>query len=42
MLKNYYKNQSNNSKQLIDNGFFIADIENIDFLNEIRKKMIND
>jgi sporadic carbohydrate cluster 2OG-Fe(II) oxygenase len=41
MLKNYYKNQSNNSKQLIDNGFFIADIENIDFLNEIRSNFID-
>jgi sporadic carbohydrate cluster 2OG-Fe(II) oxygenase len=36
MLQDFYKDFSKNSKKLIDDGFFIIDIENIEKLGKIR------
>ena len=41
MLKNFYQDLSGNSKRLIDDGYFIIDIEKIDKLIDVRDSFTN-
>ena len=41
MLEDFHKDLSKNSKKLIEKGYFIADIEDIDLLNRIRSSFVS-